>query len=32
VIVPGVAASDAVPFTYTLNGVNGPQNLIIAIQ
>jgi uncharacterized protein (TIGR03437 family) len=31
VVVPNVAASDAVPFTYTLNGAAGPQNLIIAI-
>jgi uncharacterized protein (TIGR03437 family) len=31
VVVPNVAASDAVPFTYSLNGVAGPQNLIIAI-
>ena len=32
VVVPNVAASDSVPFTYTLNGVKGPQNLIIAIR
>ena len=31
VVVPNVAASDSVPFTYSLNGVAGPQNLIIAI-
>lgn len=31
VVVPNVAPSDAVPFVYSLNGVNGPQNLIIAI-
>lgn len=32
VTVPNVAAGDAVPFTYYLNGVAGPQNLVIAIQ
>jgi len=32
VVVPNVAASDAVPFTYSLDGVNGTQNLIIAIR
>jgi uncharacterized protein (TIGR03437 family) len=32
VTVPNVAAGDAVPFTYFLNGVAGPQNLVIAIQ
>ena len=32
VVVPNVAASDVVPFTYSLDGVNGPQNLIIAIR
>jgi uncharacterized protein (TIGR03437 family) len=32
VVVPNVPASDAVPFTYSLGGVAGPQNLIIAIQ
>jgi uncharacterized protein (TIGR03437 family) len=31
VVVPNVAPSDSVPFTYTLNGVAGPQNLIIAV-
>ena len=31
VIVPSVAPSDAVPFTYSLGGVNGPQNLVIAV-
>jgi uncharacterized protein (TIGR03437 family) len=32
VVVPNVAASDAVPLTYTLGGAAGPQNLIIPIQ
>jgi uncharacterized protein (TIGR03437 family) len=32
VVVPNVAASDSVPFTYSLGGVAGPQNLIIAVQ
>ena len=32
IVVPNVAASDSVPFTYTLNGVAGPQNLIIPIR
>jgi uncharacterized protein (TIGR03437 family) len=32
VVVPNVAASDTVPLTFTLAGVNGPQNLVIAIQ
>jgi uncharacterized protein (TIGR03437 family) len=32
VVVPKVAASDAVPLTYTLGGAAGPQNLIIPIQ
>jgi uncharacterized protein (TIGR03437 family) len=32
VVVPNVAASDAVPLTFTLGGTNGPQNLVIAIQ
>jgi len=31
VVVPNVGASDAVPFTYSLGGVKGPQNLIIAV-
>jgi uncharacterized protein (TIGR03437 family) len=31
VVVPNVAASDSVPFTYSLGGVSGPQNLIIAV-
>jgi uncharacterized protein (TIGR03437 family) len=31
VVVPNVAASDSVPFTYSLNGVSGPQNLVIAV-
>ncbi len=31
VIVPSVAPSDAVPFTYSLGGVNSPQNLVIAV-
>ena len=31
VVVPSVAASDSVPFTYSLGGVPGPQNLIIAV-
>lgn len=32
VVVPNVAASDSVPFTYSLGGVAGPQSLIIAVQ
>jgi uncharacterized protein (TIGR03437 family) len=32
VVVPNVPANDATPFTYSLDGVNGPQNLIIAIR
>jgi uncharacterized protein (TIGR03437 family) len=32
VVVPNVAASDSVPFTYSLNGVSGPQKLVIAVQ
>jgi uncharacterized protein (TIGR03437 family) len=32
VVVPNVAASDSVPLTFTLGGVAGPQNLVIAIQ
>jgi uncharacterized protein (TIGR03437 family) len=32
VVVPNVAASDTVPLTFTLGGVKGPQNLVIAIQ
>ena len=31
VVVPNVAASDSVPFTFTLGGVSGPQNLIVAV-
>jgi uncharacterized protein (TIGR03437 family) len=31
VVVPNVAPSDSVPFTYSLNGVPGPQNLIISV-
>ncbi len=31
VVVPNVAASDSVPFTYSLGGVPGTQKLIIAI-
>jgi uncharacterized protein (TIGR03437 family) len=31
VVVPSVAASDSVPFTYSLGGVPGPQNLVIAV-
>ncbi len=30
-VVPNVPASDATSFSYSLNGVRGPQNLIIAI-
>jgi uncharacterized protein (TIGR03437 family) len=32
VVVPNVAASDSVPFTYSLGGVSGPQKLVIAVQ
>jgi uncharacterized protein (TIGR03437 family) len=32
VVVPSVAASDAVPLTFTLGGANGPQTLVIAVQ
>ena len=32
VTVPNIAASDTVPLTFSLAGVNGPQNLVIAIQ
>lgn len=32
IVVPNVPAGDAVPFAYTLNGVPGPQNLIVAIR
>ena len=32
VVVPNVAASDAVPLTFTLGGTPGPQNLFIAVQ
>jgi uncharacterized protein (TIGR03437 family) len=32
VVVPNVAASDTVPVAFTLNGVAGTQNLVIAIQ
>jgi uncharacterized protein (TIGR03437 family) len=32
VVVPNVAPSDSVPFTYSLGGVPGPQNLIIAVR
>ena len=32
VVVPNVAASDAVPLTFTLGGTAGPQNLFIAVQ
>ncbi|WP_031498925.1 hypothetical protein [Bryobacter aggregatus] len=31
VVVPSVAAGEAVPFTYTLGGVPGPQSLLIPI-
>lgn len=31
VVVPNITASDSVPFTYSLGGVNGPQNLVIAV-
>jgi len=31
VVVPNVAPSDSVPFTYSLGGVPGPQNLIIPV-
>ncbi|HEX3743632.1 MAG TPA: hypothetical protein VHW09_06875 [Bryobacteraceae bacterium] len=32
VVVPNIAASDTVPVTFTLNGVQGTQTLVIAIQ
>jgi len=32
VVVPNVAASDSVPFTFSLNGTAGSQNLVIAVQ
>ena len=32
VVVPNVAASDTVPVAFTLGGVSGTQNLVIAIQ
>ncbi len=32
VVVPNVAPSDTVPLTFTLAGVAGPQNLVIAVQ
>jgi len=32
VVVPQVAASDAVPFTFSLGGTPGTQKLIIAIS
>ena len=32
VLVPTVAASDTVPLVFTLGGVRGKQNLVIAIQ
>ncbi|MEO8097561.1 MAG: hypothetical protein ABI811_07645 [Acidobacteriota bacterium] len=32
VVVPNVAASDSVAFTYSLDGVSGPQSLVIAIR
>ena len=32
VVVPDIAASDSVPFTYSLDGVAGPQTLVIAIR
>lgn len=31
-VVPAVAASDAVPVTFTLGGTSGPQTLFIAVQ
>jgi uncharacterized protein (TIGR03437 family) len=32
VVVPNIAASDAVPLTFSLNGTAGTQELIIAIS
>jgi uncharacterized protein (TIGR03437 family) len=32
VVVPNVAASDTVPFTFSLNGTASTQNMLIAIQ
>ena len=32
VVVPSVTASDAVPLTFTLGGVNGSQQLYTAVQ
>jgi len=31
VVVPSVAASDAVPFTFTLGGASAPQTLLVAV-
>jgi uncharacterized protein (TIGR03437 family) len=31
VVVPSVAASDTVPFTFSLGGTKGPQNMVISI-
>jgi uncharacterized protein (TIGR03437 family) len=31
VVVPNVAASDTVPFTFSLGGTNGPQKMLISI-
>jgi len=32
VVVPSAAASDAVPFTFSLGGTDGTQKLAIAVQ
>jgi len=31
-VVPNVAASDAVPFTFSLGGNAGTQTMVIAVQ
>jgi hypothetical protein len=31
-VVSNVAASDTIPFTFSLNGAAGSQNLLIAVQ
>jgi uncharacterized protein (TIGR03437 family) len=31
VVVPNVAASDTVPFTFSLGGTKGPQNMLISV-
>jgi len=31
IVVPNVAASDTVPFTFSLGGTSGPQNILISV-